>query len=134
MHDAESTNNGENFSRIKIYRKKKVPIILNQKLFVESLMPTGLYCSETCATTKEAHRLLAVAERRMERIITITKLVDRKPKEWLRRVMKDLMIEARARKFKWAMKISSMKNDKWAKKKSQIRCDGFLKVVEADLQ
>uniref|UniRef100_A0A0M3ILK7 Endonuclease-reverse transcriptase n=1 Tax=Ascaris lumbricoides TaxID=6252 RepID=A0A0M3ILK7_ASCLU len=75
-------------------------------------MPTILYGSETWVTTKKVRRLLTVAERRMERIMTGIKLVQRKANEWFRGVtkVKDWVTEAGMRKFRWAAKISALRS------------------------
>uniref|UniRef100_A0A0M3HWZ1 Endonuclease-reverse transcriptase n=1 Tax=Ascaris lumbricoides TaxID=6252 RepID=A0A0M3HWZ1_ASCLU len=76
-------------------------------------MPAILHGSETWVTTKKVRKLLAVAERRMEGIMTGIKLVQRKANEWLRGVtkVKDWVTGAGMRKFRWAAKISALKND-----------------------
>uniref|UniRef100_A0A0M3I4T5 Reverse transcriptase n=1 Tax=Ascaris lumbricoides TaxID=6252 RepID=A0A0M3I4T5_ASCLU len=54
----------------------------------------------------------------MERIMTGIKLVQRKANEWLRGVtkVKNWVTEVGMRKFRWAAKISALKNDYWVKR------------------
>uniref|UniRef100_A0A0M3IA98 Reverse transcriptase domain-containing protein n=1 Tax=Ascaris lumbricoides TaxID=6252 RepID=A0A0M3IA98_ASCLU len=100
------------------YCEKKVPMSLRRKFFEKSVMPTILYGSETWVTTKEVRKLLAVAERRMERIMTGIKLRQRKANECLRGVteVKDWVTKAGMRKFRRAAKISALKKDDWVKR------------------
>lgn len=99
------------------FMKKTVPMHLKRKLFHSNVIPAMLYGAETWTMTGKDYKKLAVAQRKMERRMVGTSLLDRRRNEWLRGVTKvdDVRTVAVERKWKWARRIASMDNNRWAK-------------------
>ena len=116
--DAGSNKAVKHFLRIKTSTVKKAPMSLKRKLFEKSVMPTILYGSETWVICKKVRKLLAVPEKRIERIVAGMKLLQTTANEWLRGVtkVKDWVTEGEMRKLRCAAKISALKNEEWVKR------------------
>uniref|UniRef100_A0A914UM23 Endonuclease-reverse transcriptase n=1 Tax=Plectus sambesii TaxID=2011161 RepID=A0A914UM23_9BILA len=101
-----------------IYTSKRTPIFLKRRLFNSCVLPTMLYGAETWSLTKREENWLAVAQRRMERIMTGTSLRQWKTNDWLRKLtqVNDVMRSYWQRKWRWAQRIAKMDEDRWARR------------------
>ncbi|TKR73976.1 hypothetical protein L596_021211 [Steinernema carpocapsae] len=92
-----------------------VQMRLKRRLFNQCILPAMLYGCETWATTKEARKKLAVAQRRMERRMAGVRLIDKRSNAWLRGVtkLKDVTETANRRKWSFAWKMTNANVEKW---------------------
>jgi len=95
-----------------------VQMELKRKLFNMCVLPAFLYGAESWALRQKERKILAVAQRKMERRMADVSLLDRKTNEWLRNVTKlrDVVVESASRKWKWARKISSFPIERWSRR------------------
>uniref|UniRef100_A0A914WED4 Endonuclease-reverse transcriptase n=1 Tax=Plectus sambesii TaxID=2011161 RepID=A0A914WED4_9BILA len=77
-----------------------------------------LYSAETWSLTKREENRLAVAQRRMGRIMTGTSLRQQKTNDWLRKRARinHFMRSYQQRKSRWTQRISKMVEDRWARR------------------
>ena len=100
------------------FRDRRIRMDQKRKLYNMCVLPAMLYGSETWALTKKMEMDLAVAQRRMERMMVGVTVLDRRTNEWLRGVTKaeDVVREYRQRKWKYAVKVADMGSERWVKK------------------
>ena len=96
--------------------RKNVDRQLKKRLFDMCILPAMLYGSETWTTIKDTRYELAVAQRRMERMMVGVTWQDRVSNEELRRRTKiiDIVKAAAERKAMWAKRITMMDQERWA--------------------
>ena len=91
---------------------------IKRKVFNEYILPVMTYGSETWALTNTAMDLLAVAQRKMERIMLRITLRDRKPNNWIRDQTKvtDIITIIKKNKHRWAGHIARRNDNRWTKR------------------
>ncbi|TKR87789.1 hypothetical protein L596_012136 [Steinernema carpocapsae] len=85
-----------------------------RRIFNQCILPAMLYGCEAWATTEEARKKLAVAQRRMERRMARVRLINRRSNAWLRGVtkLKDVTETAARRKWSFAWKMTNANIEK----------------------
>ena len=98
-----------------IMRSKKATMKIKRKVFNEYILPVMTYGSETWALSKSMETMLAVAQRKMERIMIGITLRDRRRNTWIRQQTKvtDVIATIRRSKHRWAGHISKLKDNRW---------------------
>uniref|UniRef100_A0A914UKL9 Reverse transcriptase domain-containing protein n=1 Tax=Plectus sambesii TaxID=2011161 RepID=A0A914UKL9_9BILA len=98
-----------------IYMSKQTPMSLKRRLFNSCVLPAMLYGAETWSLTKREENRLAVAQRRMERIMAGISLREQKTNDWLCKLtrLSDVVRLYRQRKWRWAQRIARMNEDRW---------------------
>uniref|UniRef100_A0A914XBD6 Endonuclease-reverse transcriptase n=1 Tax=Plectus sambesii TaxID=2011161 RepID=A0A914XBD6_9BILA len=101
-----------------IYTSKQTPMSLKRKLFNSCVLPAMLYGAETWLLTKREENRLAVAQRRMERIMAGISLREQKTNDWFRKLtrLSDVVRLYWQRKWRWAQRIARMDEDRWGEK------------------
>ncbi|EYC06263.1 hypothetical protein Y032_0077g1111 [Ancylostoma ceylanicum] len=92
-------------------------------LFHMCVLPSMIYGAETWVLTKSARYKLATAQRRMERCMVGTCLLDRRTNAWLRGVtkVKDVVASAIERKWTYSWRLAMSADVKWSKELSVWR-------------
>ena len=101
-----------------LMRRKSIPQRLKTKAFNQCILPAMIYGAETWTTSATATSKLAVAQRRMERIMLGITLRDRKTNKWIRSQTKvnDISQTIMKRKWQWAGHIMRRTDDRWTKR------------------
>lgn len=100
-----------------IFCCRKIDMKAKRKLYHSCVLPALLYGAETWSLKTTDYDKLATTQRKMERRMVGTTLLDRKTNDWMRGVTKliDVRREAVVRKWKWAKKIAMMATERWAR-------------------
>jgi len=100
------------------YSSRRTPQHLKCRLFNTVVLPTLLYAAETWTHTESEWKELAVAQRRMERVLVGVRLIHRRSNDWLRgrSGVLDARCEAEKRKMNWARKLAEMSADQWPRR------------------
>uniref|UniRef100_A0A1I7SJ48 Reverse transcriptase domain-containing protein n=1 Tax=Bursaphelenchus xylophilus TaxID=6326 RepID=A0A1I7SJ48_BURXY len=96
-------------------RSRMTPMATKRKSWHVCVLPAFLYGSEAWALTKSSETKLVRCQRRMERHMLCHRLVDRVPNATIRdrTKLKDVIQEARKRKWKFAKKIVEGDQERW---------------------
>jgi hypothetical protein len=99
---------------------------LKHRLFKQCVLPVMLYGSESWALTWKEESRLTVAQRKMERIMTGTSLLDHRSNASLRKLtgVDDVIISYRRRKWRWVGTIANMADDRWTRRVAKWRPNG----------
>ena len=101
-----------------LMRRRSIPQRLKTKAFNQCILPAMVYGAETWTTTASAMSKLAVAQRRMERIMLGITLRHRKTNVWIRNQTKLNDIEKTIMKIKWqwAGHLMRRTDDRWSRR------------------
>ena len=110
--------------------RKNVARQLKKRLFDMCILPAMLYGSETWTTIKDTRYELAVAQRRMERMMINVTWQDRISNDELRRKTKiTVIIQAAAEcKAMWARSVTLMDQERWAQATMYWQPEGRRRV------
>ena len=104
------------FSKVdNIMRSRNAKIKIKRKVFDEYVLPTMIYGSETWALTKAHKEILAVAQRKMERIMLGISLRDHIPNAQIRHQsgVTDIIDAIRTAKHRWAGHVTRLRDNRW---------------------
>jgi exonuclease III len=107
------------FGRVdNIMKSRTTSMKIKQKVFNEYVLPVMTYGSETWALNKAVVDRLAVAQRKMERIMLGIRLRDRQRNTWIREQtgVEDIIVAIKKSKHRWAGHIARMTDNRWTKR------------------
>lgn len=95
---------------------RKVPMPIKQRLFNGAILPALTYGCETWALTRGLQNELAVAQRRLERLMLGISIFDKRTNDWVRRRtgLKDVTRFCEERKHAWAGRLARGDRSGWA--------------------
>lgn len=98
-----------------IIKSKKTSKRIKTKIHNEFILPVMTYGSETWALNNNMETLLAVAQRKIERIMLNITLKDRKPNTWIRQQtgIKDIIQTIKESKHRWAGHVARISDNRW---------------------
>ena len=104
------------FSKVyDLMRSKKTSIEIKRRIFNEYILPVMTYGSETWSLNEIATNKLAVAQRKMERIMLGITLKDKKRNTWIRQQtgVTDIITTFRSSKHRWAGHVARFQDNRW---------------------
>ena len=104
------------FSKVyDLMRSKKTSIEIKRRIFNEYILPVMTYGSETWSLSEIATNKLAVAQRKMERIMLGITLKDKKRNTWIRQQtgVTDIVTTIRSSKHRWAGHVARFQDNRW---------------------
>ena len=98
-----------------IMRSRKASMQIKKKVFNEYVLPVMTYGSETWALTTAQMDALAVAQRKMERIMLGITLRDQRHNTWIRQQtgVTDIIDHIRQSKHRWAGHVARLQDNRW---------------------
>lgn len=98
-----------------IMRSRKASTKIKRKIHDENILPVMTHRCETWALNKAMAETLAVAQRKMERIILNITLRDRMQNTWIRQEtgVSDIVNAIRMAKHRWAGHIARLSDNRW---------------------
>ena len=96
-------------------KNKKTSMEIKRKVFNEYILPVMTYGSETWALQNSMMAMLAVAQRKMERIMLGIRLLDMKRNSWIRSQtgVTDISDYIRSAKHRWAGHVARLQDNRW---------------------
>ena len=96
-------------------RSRKASMQIKKKVFNEYVLPVMTYGSETWALTTAQMDALAVAQRKMERIMLGITLRDQRHNTWIRQQtgVTDIIDHIRQSKHRWAGHVARLQDNRW---------------------
>ena len=96
-------------------RSRKASMQIMKKVFNEFVLPVMTYGSETWALTIAQMDALAVAQRKMERIMLGITLRDQRHNTWIRQQtgVTDIIDHIRQLKHRWAGHVARLQDNRW---------------------
>ena len=110
------------FSKVdNLMRSRTTSMQTKRKIFNEYIMPVMIYGSETWPLKKSLTDRLAVAQRKMERIMLGITLRDRKQNKWIREQtgIEDIVTTIKESKHRWAGHIARLTDNRWTKRTTE---------------
>ena len=104
------------FNRVdNIMRSRKASMQIKKEVFNEYVLPVMTYGSETWALTTAQMDALAVAQRKMERIMLGITLRDQRHNTWIRQQtgVTDIIDHIRQSKHRWAGHVARLQDNRW---------------------
>ena len=104
-----------------LMRSRSIPQKVKTKAFNQCILPAMTYGAETWTTSSTTMFKMAVAQRRMERIMLGITLRDRKRNEWVRNRTKvmDISTSIIRKKWQWAGHIMRRTDDRWTRRMTE---------------
>ena len=110
------------FNKLKeIMTCRKTSMILKRKAYIECILPTMIYGSETWSLSETKLKELTIAQRKMERMMLGVTLRDKMKTEDIRRKtqVKDIIRAVKEAKHRWAGQIASRTDNRWTLRVSE---------------
>lgn len=104
-----------------IMRSKKASMKIKKKVLNEYILPVMTYGCETWALNNAMEEMLAIAQRKMERIMLGITLRDRKQNTWIRQQtgVKDIIKVIRSSKHRWAGHVARFTDNRWTSRATE---------------
>ncbi len=98
-----------------IMRSRKASMKIKRKVFNEYVLPVMTYGSETWALTTAQSDALAVAQRKMERVMLGITLRDQRHNTWIRQQtgVTDINDHIKMSKHRWAGHVARLQDNRW---------------------